>query len=106
MSTAQTVRDGARGVYTIAVAAEILGVGIQTLRLYEAKGLIEPDRTAGGTRRFSDDDLAVVHRVLALLADGINLPGARRVLELEEENRRLRARVADLNGSRKARARR
>lgn len=106
MPNSTTQRDGARGVYTIAVAAEILGVGIQTLRLYEARGLIEPDRTAGGTRRFSEDDLAVVQRVLALLADGINLPGARRVLVLEEENRALRARVADLSGAPETRAKR
>jgi DNA-binding transcriptional MerR regulator len=78
-------------VYGIAVAAELVGVGEQTLRLYERKGLLEPSRTAGGTRRYSDDDLSILRRVIELLDAGVNLVGARHVLALEAANRLLRA---------------
>jgi DNA-binding transcriptional MerR regulator len=88
--------DDARGVYAIAVAAELSGLGEQTLRLYERKGLLTPARTAGGTRRYSVDDIAVLRRVVALLAEGLNLAGARRVIELEAANDLLRAQIADL----------
>lgn len=83
--------DTARGVYSIAVAAELVGLGEQTLRLYERRGLLTPDRTAGGTRRYSADDLHTLRRVAALLGEGLNLAGAQRVLELEAENHRLAA---------------
>ncbi len=86
-----------RGVYGITVAAEILGVGDQTLRLYERKGLLTPDRTPGGTRRYSEDDLDVVRRVIALLDDGVNIVGARHVLAVEADNLRLRRQVARLS---------
>lgn len=89
--------DRARGVYSIAVAADMVGVGEQTLRLYETRGLLTPDRTAGGTRRYSEDDLDVVRQVVALLSDGVNIAGARRILHLEEVNRALRAQVAELS---------
>lgn len=69
--------------YGITGASERSGVGEQTLRLYEQKGLISPRRTGGGTRRYSDDDLERVARVTALVGEGINLAGVRRVLELE-----------------------
>lgn len=85
------------GVYGITVAAELVGVGEQTLRLYERKGLLTPSRTAGGTRRYSDDDLVIVRRVLELLEVGVNLVGIRHVLELEAENRDLRAEVDKLS---------
>lgn len=85
--------DRSRGVYGIAVAAELVGAGEQALRLYERKGLLTPSRTAGGTRRYSDDDLAVVRRVIELLDAGVNLVGARHVLELEAANRQLRAQL-------------
>ena len=88
--------DDARGVYAIAVAAELSGVGEQTLRLYERKGLLTPARTAGGTRRYSVDDIAVLRRVVALLAEGLNLAGARRVIELETTTEHLRGQIADL----------
>jgi MerR family transcriptional regulator/heat shock protein HspR len=88
--------EGARGVYSIAVAAELVGIGEQALRLYERKGLLTPERTAGGTRRYSEDDLAVLRRVIVLLEDGINLAGARRVLELEAANELLTLRVTAL----------
>ncbi len=85
--------DGARGVYGISVAAELLGIGEQSLRLYERKGLLEPNRTAGGTRRYSENDLSTLRRVLELLDAGVNLAGARRVLELEATNRELRSQL-------------
>jgi DNA-binding transcriptional MerR regulator len=86
----------ARGVYGIAAAAELAGVGIQTLRLYERLGILTPHRTSGGTRRYSDDDIAVLRRVADILADGLNIAGARRVIELEDANAALRARIAEL----------
>lgn len=79
------------GVFGISVAAELTGVAPQTLRLYETKGLLDPDRTPGGTRRYSRNDLETVERIAALTGDGLNLAGIQRVLELEAENRRLRA---------------
>lgn len=85
----------ARGVYSIAVAAELVGVGEQTLRLYERKGLLEPSRTAGGTRRYSEDDLSILRRVVELLDAGVNLVGARHVLALETTNRLLRAQLEE-----------
>jgi len=82
--------------YGISAAARLSGVGEQALRLYERKGLLTPARTDGGTRRYTDDDVTVLRRVAALLADGLNLTGARRVLELEADNDRLRLRIAEL----------
>ena len=79
------------GVYGISVAAEIVGMGVQTLRLYETRGLLRPDRTPGGTRRYSPNDLERALRIGALLTDGLNLAGIAMVLHLEEENARLRA---------------
>jgi MerR family transcriptional regulator/heat shock protein HspR len=89
-----------RAVYGIAVAAELAGVGEQTLRLYERRGLLTPMRTAGGTRRYSDEDVAVLRRVVELLAEGLNLTGARRVLELEATNLQLRRRIAQITAKR------
>jgi DNA-binding transcriptional MerR regulator len=85
-----------RGVYGITVAAELVGLGEQTLRLYERKGLLEPSRTAGGTRRYSEDDLTVLRRVIELIDAGVNLVGARLVLELEAANERLQSQIDDL----------
>ncbi len=82
---------GARAVYGITVAAEMAGVGEQNLRLYERRGLLTPARTAGGTRRYSEDDVTVLRRVVVLLAEGLNLAGVSRVLVLEASNRQLRA---------------
>lgn len=90
------ISASARGVYGITVAAELAGLGEQTLRLYERKGLLTPCRTAGGTRRYSDDDVAVLLRAAELLAQGLNLAGARQVIELEATNRELRIRIAEL----------
>ena len=82
------------GVYGISVAAELVGMGPQTLRLYESRGLVEPARTAGGTRRYSADDLARLQRIGQLLEAGLNLVGVAMVLELEAANAALHAQLA------------
>ena len=89
------VTSHARGVYAISVAAELTGAGVQNLRVYERRGLVSPNRTDGQTRRYSEDDLDRVRRVLALLEDGLNLAGIALVLDLEDDNQRLRSRLAD-----------
>lgn len=83
-------------VYIISVAAELAGVHPQTLRIYERKGLIEPFRTPGGTRRYSDEDLARLGLIQELTAAGVNLEGVRRILTLQNENVRLRGQVERL----------
>jgi MerR family transcriptional regulator/heat shock protein HspR len=80
-----------RAVYVISVAAELAGVHPQTLRIYERKGLLDPARTAGGSRRYSDQDIALLRQIQELTNEGLNLAGVQRVLALEAENRRLRA---------------
>lgn len=74
-----------RAVYIISVAAELTGVHPQTLRVYERKGLVEPARTGGMSRRYSDADIERIHRIQELTSAGLNLAGVHRVLELEEE---------------------
>ena len=90
--------DHTRGVFAISVAAEMVSMQVQNLRVYERRGLLEPDRTAGGTRLYSRDDVARLHRIRDLLAEGLNLVGIAHVLELEEEVRRLRGQVAQSRG--------
>jgi DNA-binding transcriptional MerR regulator len=85
--------DPSVGVYGIGVASEMIGTGVQNLRAYEKAGLVDPQRTAGGTRLYSADDLTRLMRVHELLGNGLNLAGIALVLELEAENRRLRARA-------------
>lgn len=85
--------ESSRGVYAISVAAELVGNGEQNLRLYERRGLLTPERSAGGTRRYSEDDLARLRRIAVLLSEGLNLAGVARVLELEAEIASLRARL-------------
>lgn len=85
-----------RALFGISVAAELTGVNPQTLRAYEAKGLVDPQRTGGGTRRYSGNDLERVNRITTLLAAGLNLAGIEHVLELEAETRRLQAEVDQL----------
>jgi MerR family transcriptional regulator/heat shock protein HspR len=87
--------DNARGIFAISVAAELTGIGAQQLRLYETKGLLEPVRTDGGTRRYSHDDLHRLRHISALLGDGLNLAGIAAVLCLEQENALLRADVEE-----------
>ena len=85
--------DSARAVYVISVAAELAGVHAQTLRIYERKGLVDPARTPGGSRRYSDDDIELLQRIHALTSEGMNLVGVKRVLALEAEVARLRSEV-------------
>jgi MerR family transcriptional regulator, heat shock protein HspR len=80
----------ARAVYVISVAAELAGVHPQTLRIYERRGLVDPARTGGGSRRYSERDLAQLRRIQDLTNNGLNLEGVRRVMELEDEVVRLR----------------
>ena len=87
-------RSPKHAVYVISVAAELAGVHPQTLRIYERKGLVEPARTAGGSRRYSDVDIALLRRIQELTNEGLNLAGVQRVLELESENRELRQQLA------------
>lgn len=82
-----------QGVYGISMAAQLAGMGIQRLRLYESRGLLSPDRTAGGTRRYSRDDLGRLQRIDALLRAGLNLAGIAMVLDLQDENQRLHQRL-------------
>ncbi|MFF2318559.1 MerR family transcriptional regulator [Arthrobacter sp. NPDC058097] len=94
-------RDGAeRGLYAISVVAELLGTGQQNIRLYERRGLLTPERTDGGTRQYSDADLAVLRRIAELLAEGLNLAGVAKVLELELDNARLRRQLQRARGRR------
>ena len=81
------------GVFAISVAAERADMQIQNLRVHERRGLLEPARTAGGTRLYSEADIAVLLRISDLLADGLNLAGIARVLELDGEVADLRAQV-------------
>jgi MerR family transcriptional regulator, heat shock protein HspR len=83
--------DPARGVYGISVAAELVGTGVQNLRAYEARGLLEPERTEGGTRRYSANDLDRLRRIGDLLEAGLNLAGIAMVMDLQDENSQLRA---------------
>jgi len=76
----------ARGVYGISVAAELSGINEQSLRLYERHGLLEPERSAGGTRRYSADDLTRLQRISELVAAGVNIAGIGRILSLEDRN--------------------
>ncbi len=89
-------RRTARAVYVISVAAELAGVHPQTLRIYERKGLVDPARTSGGSRRYSDADIAQLRRIQELTNEGLNLYGVQRVLELENEVARLRAELAEV----------
>ena len=83
-------RDGpTRAVYVISVAAELAGMHPQTLRIYERKGLLDPARTSGGSRRYSERDIALLRRIQDLTNAGVNLEGVRRILGLEAEVARL-----------------
>jgi MerR family transcriptional regulator, heat shock protein HspR len=85
-----------RAVYIISVAAELAGVHPQTLRIYERKGLVRPERTEGNTRRYSARDISTLRTIQGLTQEGINLAGVRRVTELQLEIERLHSRVAEL----------
>ena len=85
-----------RGLFSISVAAELAGLHPQTLRIYEREGLLDPARSAGGTRRYSRRDIEKLAEICALAADGLNLAGIRRVLALQEETRQLQAELTQL----------
>ena len=87
------------GVYGISVAAELSGVAVQSLRLYERYGLLTPSRSDGGTRRYSADDLARLKRIGELVEAGINLTGIARILNLEDDNATLSAANTDLQST-------
>ena len=94
-SRADELHSRTRAVYVISVAAELAGVHPQTLRIYERKGLVEPSRTGGGSRRYSEVDVERLRRIQDLTASGLNLEGVRRVMELEDEVAGLRAQLAE-----------
>ncbi|MGC8626131.1 MAG: heat shock protein transcriptional repressor HspR [Acidimicrobiales bacterium] len=87
-------KDQSMAVYVISVAAQLAGVHPQTLRIYERKGLLGPARTLGGSRRYSDADIQLLRRIQELTAAGLNLEGAKRVIELEAEVAELRRQLA------------
>lgn len=76
--------DASEGVFAMSVVSEMVGTGVQNLRLYERRGLVTPKRTLGGTRLYSQDDVDRMRRIVALLTvDGLNLAGVAMVLQLE-----------------------
>jgi MerR family transcriptional regulator/heat shock protein HspR len=92
-----------RALYVISVAAELAGVHPQTLRIYERRGLVEPARTSGRSRRYSDEDIELLRRIQELTNEGVSLVGVQRILALEAELRaslqranQLQARVDEL----------
>ncbi|MFM1725212.1 MULTISPECIES: MerR family transcriptional regulator [Rhodococcus] len=95
--------DRSRGVFGISVTSELTGIGPQTLRLYEQRGLVTPQRTAGGTRRYSQADIDVLGRVTELVNAGVNLTGVKQILELESVNRTLREENAMLRSEQQVR---
>jgi MerR family transcriptional regulator/heat shock protein HspR len=85
-----------RALYIISVAAELAGVHAQTLRIYERKGLIEPSRTEGGSRRYSERDITLLRRIQDLTNAGVSLAGVRRILDLEDELAAAQDRIDEL----------
>lgn len=94
---------GRSTVYVISVAAELCGMHPQTLRIYERKGLVQPARTSGGSRRYSDDDIALLKRISELTSEGMNLVGVKRVLELEERIVTLEQQLEEQHGTKAGR---
>ena len=90
-----SIRTRTQAVYVISVAAELAGMHPQTLRIYERRGLVQPARTQGGNRRYSDADIERLQRISDLAEEGMNLEGIRRVMELEIENIELRRQLAE-----------
>lgn len=93
---AREATPSSRGLYSISTAAELAGVHPQTLRAYESKGLLRPERTQGGTRRYSDADIARLRRIKDLTELGLNLAGVRLILEMEDETSRLSSEIERL----------
>lgn len=96
-------RRAVAGVYVISVFAQLAGVHPQTLRNYERNGLLSPQRTSGGSRRFSEEDLAALRRIQELTGDGVNLEGVRRIMALEGELASARERLRALTDEATAR---
>jgi MerR family transcriptional regulator, heat shock protein HspR len=96
-------RGSGRGLYAISVVAELVGTGQQNIRLYERRGLLTPERTDGGTRQYSESDLAVLRRIGELMDEGLNLAGVAKVLELEMDNARLRRQLKRARSPRSSR---
>src|SRR6185503_2622981 len=90
------MEQGERALYIISVAAQLAGVHPQTLRIYERKGLIEPQRTQGRSRRYSQRDIALLQHIQELTQSGVGLAGVERVLDLERELEHARRRIAEL----------
>ena len=93
--------DSGQGVYAISVAAQLCGLHPQTLRVYEREGLVDPDRTPGGTRLYSGTDVQRLRDIAALTDTGINVAGVKHILELQEEIRLLKAQVERLSSKAK-----
>jgi len=89
------MNDSERAIYVISVAAELAGVHPQTLRIYERKGLLRPQRTSGNTRRYSESDILILRRIQKLTSEGLNLAGVVRVMALELEIEESRALLED-----------
>lgn len=89
-------REPDQALYAISVAGELTGVDPQMLRIYEARGLLDPARTGGGTRRYSSRDIERIQRITMFLAAGLNLAGIAQVFTLENETQRLRAELEAL----------
>ncbi len=87
----------ARGVYGIGVTSDLVGTAIQNLRAYERAGLVMPDRTAGGNRLYSPEDVARLRRIQTLLGQGLNLAAIAQVLDLQDDNQRLRHQLTNLS---------
>jgi len=105
MTSSSAEPDPGRGVYAISIAAELVGMGQQTLRLYERRGLLEPGRSGGGTRRYSSEDLERLRRIAHLVATGVNLTGVAMVLDLQDTNARLEADLVEREEAAARRAR-
>lgn len=88
--------DMDHGLFSISVAAELAGLHPQTLRIYEREGLLQPLRSPGGTRRYSRNDVLRLQHICALTAEGLNVAGIRRVLQLQAETRQLQAEITRL----------
>ena len=90
-----------QGVYGIGVTSDLVGIAIQNIRAYERAGLVQPDRSSGGNRLYSPDDVARLRRIQALLAQGLNLACIAQVLDLQDDNQRLRDHIIDLTDPRR-----
>ena len=99
MASMSSASDPTRAVYVISVAAELAGVHAQTLRIYERKGLLEPARTPGGSRRYREIDIALLRRIQELTNEGLNLAGVKRVLELEQRLARIESELQELRST-------